>query len=87
MNRSSASLPRRLSRVALVAAATAGLVALGGTASAHVSVSSSDATPGGFGKLTFRVPDESDTASTVAVRIQIPPEVAMASVRVQPVPG
>ncbi len=81
------SLPRPVSRLALVTAVTAGLVALGGTASAHVSVSSSDATPGGFGKMTFRVPNESDTASTVALRIQIPPEAAMASLRIQPVAG
>jgi uncharacterized protein YcnI len=65
-----------------------GLVAAGGgIASAHVSVSSSDAAPGGFGKMTFRVPNESDTASTVSLRIQIPEEAAMASLRVQPVPG
>ena len=81
------SLPRPLSRLALVTAVTVGLVALGGTASAHVSVSSSDAAPGGFGKMTFRVPNESDTASTVSLRIQIPEEAAMASLRVQPVPG
>jgi uncharacterized protein YcnI len=56
-------------------------------AAAHVSVSSPDAAPGGFGKLTFRVPNESDTASTVAVRIQIPEEAAMASLRSQQVPG
>ena len=81
------SLPRPVSRLAVVAALAAGLVALAGPASAHVSVSSSDAAPGGFGKLAFRVPNESDTASTVSLRIQIPPEAAMASVRVQPVPG
>ena len=82
------SLPRPVSRSALVAAMAFGLVAAGGgIASAHVSVSSSDATPGGFGKMTFRVPNESDTASTVSLRIQIPEEAAMASLRVQPVAG
>jgi periplasmic copper chaperone A len=81
------SLPRSVSRLALVTAVTVGLVALGGTASAHVSVSSSDATPGGFGKMTFRVPNESDIASTVSLRIQIPEEAAMASLRIQPVAG
>lgn len=82
------SLPRPVSRLALVAAVSAALVAVGGgTASAHVSVASSDASPGGFGKMTFRVPNESDTASTVSLRIQIPPEAAMASLRVQPLPG
>ena len=82
------SLPCLVSRSALVAAVAFGLVAAGGgVASAHVSVSSSDAAPGGFGKMTFRVPNESDTASTVSLRIQIPEEAAMASLRVQPVPG
>ena len=77
-----------LPRSAVVAVLAAGLVASGGgVASAHVSVSSSDAVPGGFGKMTFRVPNESDTASTVSLRIQIPETAAMASLRVQPLPG
>ena len=88
MNWSSVSLSRPLSRLAVVAALATGLVAVGGgVASAHVSVSSSDASPGGFGKMTFRVPNESETASTVSLRIQIPEEAAMASLRVQPVAG
>jgi uncharacterized protein YcnI len=37
--------------------------------------------------LTFRVPDESDSASTVGLRISIPEEAALASLTVQPVPG
>lgn len=82
------SLPCPVSRSILAAALAIGLVlAGGGVASAHVSVSSSDAAPGGFGKMTFRVPNESDTASTVSLRIQIPEQAAMASLRVQPVPG
>src|SRR5688500_20179887 len=88
MNWRSVSLPRPVSRLAVVAALVTGVVAVGGgTASAHVSVSSSDASPGGFGKMTFRVPNESDTASTVSLRIQIPEDTAMASLRVQPVAG
>jgi uncharacterized protein YcnI len=91
MNRSSVSLPRPLARLTTVALATltalAASVLVAGTASAHVSVSSLDAAPGGFGKMTFRVPNESDTASTVGLRIQIPEEAAMASLRTQPVPG
>ncbi|MGY1724303.1 YcnI family protein [Blastococcus sp. SYSU DS0533] len=85
------SLPRPLARLAvLLLAALTALGAAGGLApraAAHVTVSSADAAPGGFGKLTFRVPNESDTASTVAVRIQIPEEAAMGSLRAQPVPG
>ncbi len=87
----STPLPRPLVRLAVVVLAlltalTAGLAGAG-AASAHVGVSSTDAAAGGFGKLTFRVPNESDTASTVALRISIPEESAMASLRVQPVPG
>jgi uncharacterized protein YcnI len=88
MNWSSVSLPRPVPRLAVVTALVTGLVAVGGgVASAHVTVVSSDASPGGFGKMTFRVPNEGDTASTVSLRIQIPPEAAMASLRVQPVAG
>ena len=85
------SLPRPLARLAvlLLAALTAvaAAVAFPASASAHVTVSSADAAPGGYGKLTFRVPNESDTASTVALRIQIPESAAMGSLRAQPVPG
>lgn len=82
---------RPLSRLAVVL--TAGFVALAASvtgaslASAHVTVSSADASPGGYGKLVFRVPNESDTASTVGLRIQVPAEAALASLRVQPLPG
>ena len=82
---------RARSRAAVVLAtstvALAASVTVASTASAHVTVSSADAAPGGYGKLVFRVPNESDTASTVALRIQIPEDAAMASLRVQPVPG
>jgi periplasmic copper chaperone A len=82
------SLPRALERsVVLVLATLTALAALAGVASAHVTVSSPDAAPGGFGKLVFRVPNESDTASTVSLRIQIPQEAAMASLRIQSVAG
>jgi uncharacterized protein YcnI len=75
-------------RILVTAALAAGLVVTGaGAASAHVSVSSADATPGGFGKVTFRVPNESDTASTVDVRIQVPTDTPLTSLRAQPVPG
>ena len=85
------SLPRALRRLVVLVLATltalAASVTVAAVASAHVTVSSADAAPGGFGKLTFRVPNESDTASTVSIRIQIPEEAALASLRAQPVPG
>jgi uncharacterized protein YcnI len=88
MNRSSVSLPRSLARpLVLLIGVIAALAASVGVAAAHVTVSSPDAAPGGYGKFTFRVPDESDTASTVSVRIQIPAEAAMASLSTQPLPG
>jgi uncharacterized protein YcnI len=78
----------RLFLVVLAALTTlAGFLAIAPLASAHVTVSSPDAAPGGYGKLTFRVPNESDTASTVALRIQIPEDAAMSSLRFQPVAG
>jgi uncharacterized protein YcnI len=58
-----------------------------GVASAHVSVSSPNATAGGFGKITFSVPNETAAASTVGLRIQLPTDTPITTVRAQPVPG
>ena len=66
----------------------AGLVAAVATpASAHVTVSSANATQGGWGTLIFKVPTESDTASTTKVQISVPQESGIASVSYQPIPG
>ena len=85
------SLPRPLARlvvsVAALLTAFAASVVVATGASAHVTVASEDAAPGGFGKITFRVPNESDTASTVGLRIQIPEDAALASMRTQPMAG
>ena len=63
-------------------------VLLGATAaSAHVHVDGEDATRGGYGVLTFRVPTESDTASTTEVTVTMPTETPIASASVQPVAG
>ena len=80
--------PRSLARLVLVVlAAAATVLASAGLASAHVSVSSPDAAAGGYGKLVFRVPNESDTASTVKLRIQLPTDTPFASVSTEPIPG
>lgn len=55
--------------------------------SAHVTVSSTDATPGGFGKVVFRVPSESDTAKTISIRVSLPIETPFAFLSTQAVPG
>jgi uncharacterized protein YcnI len=79
--------PRRRLLLAAAAAAVPLAVLVAGPASAHVTVSSSDASPGGFGKLVFRVPTESAKASTVALSITLPADVPFASVASQARPG
>ncbi len=71
-------------RAAAIAAATA-LVLVGATnsASAHVTVSSPDAKPGGYAKLVFRVPTESDTASTTKLVVSLPKDRPFAHVGAQ----
>jgi uncharacterized protein YcnI len=68
-------------------AAAIGFVALAAPASAHVTVVAPGATQGGYAVLTLRVPTESDTASTTALRVQLPTDTPIASVSVQPHPG
>lgn len=65
----------------------AALVLMAGPASAHVTVTSPDAAAGGFGKVVFRVPTESDTASTTRIRITLPEDTPFAFVSAQPKPG
>lgn len=75
-------------RAAVLAVATTVAVVSGaGVASAHVQVSSQDATPGGYGVVTFRVPNESDVASTTSVRIQLPTDDPLTFVQAEPVAG
>ncbi|GAA0565547.1 hypothetical protein GCM10010172_56370 [Paractinoplanes ferrugineus] len=77
-----------LKRSALVAAVVGGLtLALAAPASAHVTVNPNTATPGGYTKVTFRVPNESDTASTTKVEVNLPADKPVASVSLKPVPG
>lgn len=56
-------------------------------ASAHVTVTPSSSTAGGRSILTFRVPTESDTASTVSLTIHLPTDTPFISVRIKPVAG
>jgi uncharacterized protein len=87
-----AALPRRRRRRLVASAAltagflTAGLV-FAGAASAHVKVSGVDAVQGGSGVITFRVPSESDTASTTGLLITLPAATPFTSVDVQPKAG
>ncbi|MHA7666538.1 YcnI family protein [Mycolicibacterium sp. HS_4_1] len=77
---------RQRSVAAAVAVAVA-ILAPAGTAAAHVKVSGTDTTPGGFGVLTFRVPTESATASTTGLVVTLPADHPIISVTAQDKPG
>ena len=80
------SISRRLGVAA--AAAAISVIAFAGSASAHVTVSADDsakAAPDSI--LTFRVPNESDAATTTKVDIKLPTKDPIASVMPAPVPG
>ncbi len=75
----------RLFTVGGLVAAAVGLTAL--PALAHVSVSSPGATQGGFGVVTFRMPNETDGANATELKVQLPADQPLASVAVRPQPG
>ncbi|MEU7710757.1 YcnI family protein [Micromonospora chalcea] len=82
----------RLRRSATVAALTLAAVAttvlgLAGSASAHVTINPAEGKQGGYGRFAFRVPNESDTASTVKVEVNLPENAPVGSVSTMPVPG
>ncbi|MFI6262319.1 YcnI family protein [Micromonospora sp. NPDC051006] len=56
-------------------------------ASAHVTVNPKEATQGGYGRIAFRVPNESDTASTTKLEVVLPENAPVGSVSTMPVPG
>lgn len=72
-----------LRAAAITAASALVLVGVVNSASAHVTVSSPDAKPGGYAKLVFRVPSESDTASTTKLVVTLPKDHPFASVGAQ----
>jgi len=77
-----------VARVGVVLAVTAAAVlGFGLPASAHVTVNPSSATQGGYAKLTFRVPNEKDTASTNKLEVYLPDDAPIPSVSVKPVAG
>jgi uncharacterized protein YcnI len=75
-------------RAGIVAAASVLLFGLGaGVAFAHVSVNPNEVAAGSWAKLTFRVPNESATASTVSVKVSLPTDHPFPSVSLMPIPG
>ena len=56
-------------------------------ASAHVSVRADSTESGSFSALTFRVPNESDTAGTVKIAVDLPQDTPLLYVSTKPVSG
>jgi uncharacterized protein YcnI len=83
---------RRRSGFGVRAGATALAVAVltvagGAAAQAHVRVIPESSAAGGFTKLTFRVPNESDTASTTSLVVNLPTDTPLAFVSAQQLDG
>lgn len=79
-------MTRTPARLSAALAATAALL-IASPALAHVSVSSADAAREGYGKAVFRVPNESDDASTTRLRVTLPADQPFGSVAAQAKPG
>jgi uncharacterized protein YcnI len=71
----------------LCGAALAGALAVATPAAAHVTVNPREATQGGYTRVAFRAPTESDTASTTKLEVFLPEATPIASVSTMPVPG
>jgi len=81
-------MPRLLARLGILLTVSIGLtIGAGWTASAHVTVHSVEAVQGAVAEIGFRVPTESDTASTVKLSVAFPMDTPIASVSVSRHPG
>jgi uncharacterized protein YcnI len=80
-------LPAISRTVAAAAVAVGVALAVPAAAQAHVSVSADTAVQGGYAKLVFRVPNESDTASTTKLVFTLPKDTPIPSIRTKPKPG
>lgn len=81
-------MSRLLARLGVLLAVSLGIVLVGGpSAAAHVAVESSAAVQGEFAEIAFRVPTESDTASTVKIAVAFPADTPIARLSVLPHPG
>lgn len=78
----------RLRRALATGAAAVTLVVVPAVAaSAHVHVVPGSTAEGSYATLTFRVPTESDTASTTTLVVTLPTGTPLVSVATRPVPG
>ena len=78
-------LARRM--IAVGALCALALVILIGTASAHVTANPGTAQQGEFTKISFRVPNERDTASTTQLEVSFPADHPIAFVSTRAIPG
>lgn len=74
-------------RIGVVAATVFGLLAVAVPASAHVTVNPKEAVQGGYARVAFRVPNESDDTDTTKIEVYLPEDAPVASVTTMPVPG
>ena len=75
-------------RLAVLAAATgAGVLALAGPASAHVSVQPGTAEQDSYAKVAFRVPNERDDAGTTKLEVTLPADKPLTSVQTRTMAG
>lgn len=81
------STNRIIRSIGVTAAAAALVIAAPLTAGAHVPVTPNQADVGSYTTLTFKVPTESATASTVKLEIDLPTDTPFGSVTYQAVPG
>ncbi|WP_405583981.1 YcnI family protein [Streptomyces sp. NBC_01190] len=82
------SSSRTRGRAATVAVLAGSAVALAAApAFAHVTVTPNTAPKGGYSTVSFKVPNEEDSAATVKLEVNLPVDHPIASVSIQPVPG
>lgn len=82
------SLSSSLRRAATVGGATGTAVLLAAVpAFAHVSVNPGSAAKGSYSTVSFKVPNEDDSASTIKIEVNLPTDHPIASVSTQPVAG
>jgi uncharacterized protein YcnI len=79
------SRARRAGAVASLAAVS--VIGLATAASAHVTVNPKTAEQGSYAKVSFRVPNERDDASTTKLVVNLPADHPLSSVSVRPTPG
>jgi len=74
-------------RKLIAAFAFIAVLVVGTPAYAHVTVNPKEAVAGSYTRVAFRVPNESDTASTTKLEVNLPDNAPIASVSTMPVPG